>query len=619
MLKRISLPEQKHLKAQELMVAGKFSEADIATKGLVEQSINNCTITNFGDTTNHGFSIVVVSYQTTPKFLNGIQALAEASRDLSDAEFIFISNAHDGLEDILTENFSNFTLIEVGFNFGCCGARNVGAKIARGDIIVFIDDDGITSASSIRALVTVLGDPRVVAVRGRAEPFPGQDTPPHYRPGERPIPRFIDLEGMSAWRRKEFNDAGGFNVLLVGHEGIDLTARIVKTHGYDAFRYEPTAVLQHDYAPNPVGLEAKREKQQRGARYLLSRGVSISALTSVFYQIQGDPFQNSVFQNTINRPRTMVPANNLRASFLTTAKNGIEFVGRHRQSLLSQTDENFEVIVVDDHSNDGTSEAIKQAWKGDSRLKIVKNIGAGRADALNQGMFSSDADVFLIADIDDYSYPDRLAETKRAFLENPSAMLVGFLISDDKHYVRLGRPSNSGVSCLKVRQLFGMPAPFPGLAFKRMLGMREQFNTELVAAIDYDWVARVLRYPWVHGSLIPRPMSYYHTHEGQITHRHGDKQRATGKAIISQVWKELLQEDLSNSAADAALRLAGWLHCQSETHVKEMKDLATRALSANASFKACHQGQLETALTLNASIAIEHYLRNEAKRAKASQ
>lgn len=618
MLKRISLPEQSYLQAQEFMAAGKFFEADLATKGLVEKSISNCFVTNFGDTTNHRFSIVVVSHQTTPKFLNGIQALAAASRDLYDAEFIFISNAHVGLKELLTEKFANFTLIEVGFNFGCCGARNVGAKIARGDIIVFVDDDGITCANSIRALVDVLDDPRIVAVRGRAEPFPGQDTPTHYNPGGRPIPRFIDLEGMSAWRRKEFNAAGGFNVLLVGHEGIDLTARIVKTHGYDAFRYEPTAVLQHDYAPNPAGLEAKREKQQRGARYLLSRGVNISGLTSVFYQIQGDPFQSSVFQNTFNRPTTMVPANNLRASFLTTVKNGIEFVHRHRQSLLSQTDENFEVIVVDDHSNDGTAEAIKQAWEGDSRLKIVKNIGLGRADALNQGIFSSDADIFLIADIDDYSYPDRLAETKRAFLEDPSAMLVGFLISDDKHYVRLGRPSNGSVSCLKVRQLFGMPAPFPGLAFKRMVGIREQFNSELVAAIDYDWVARVLRYPWAHGSLIYRPMSYYHTHEGQITHQHADKQRATGKAIILQVWKELLQEGLSNSASDAALRLAGWLHCQSETHIKEMKELSIRALWANAASKTRPQGQLETALALNASLAIKSYLRNEVKRVKVS-
>ena len=181
-----------------------FEKADSIALGIVDRAERACLIRRVGSKRTSMFSVVVVSHRTTERFMEGIRSLAEASKKLPEAEFVFVSNDHKGLAALLDEHFSDFVLIEVGFNFGCSGGRNLGARVAQSEIIVFVDDDGLTTSESIRNLVAPFADPRLVAVRGQAAPFEGQSLPGHYKPAEGPIPRFIDLEGMSAWKKGPF-------------------------------------------------------------------------------------------------------------------------------------------------------------------------------------------------------------------------------------------------------------------------------------------------------------------------------------------------------------------------------------------------------------------------------
>ncbi|MFK7805463.1 MAG: glycosyltransferase family 2 protein [Anaerolineae bacterium] len=61
-----------------------------------------------------------------------------------------------------------------------------------------------------------------------------------------------------------------------------------------------------------------------------------------------------------------------RLSILIPARNEAAVIGRTVRQLLSQTDHHFELIVLDDGSKDGTTDAALEAADGDIRLKIVQ-------------------------------------------------------------------------------------------------------------------------------------------------------------------------------------------------------------------------------------------------------
>ncbi len=61
-----------------------------------------------------------------------------------------------------------------------------------------------------------------------------------------------------------------------------------------------------------------------------------------------------------------------KVSLLIPARNEAVVIGRTVSTLLAQSYTNFEVIVLDDHSQDGTGELAREAAKGDARLRVLE-------------------------------------------------------------------------------------------------------------------------------------------------------------------------------------------------------------------------------------------------------
>ena len=85
-----------------------FEQADSIALGVVDRAERACLIRRVGSARTSTFSVVVVSHRTTERFMEGIRSLAEASKQLPEAEFVFVSNDHNGLAAILNEHFSDF-------------------------------------------------------------------------------------------------------------------------------------------------------------------------------------------------------------------------------------------------------------------------------------------------------------------------------------------------------------------------------------------------------------------------------------------------------------------------------------------------------------------------------
>jgi glycosyltransferase involved in cell wall biosynthesis len=104
-------------------------------------------------------------------------------------------------------------------------------------------------------------------------------------------------------------------------------------------------------------------------------------------------------------------------------------------SILDQTFTDFEVIVVDDQSTDGSLEILREYETQDPRVQvIVLNEHGGRAVALNTGIARVTAPLVARMDADDVAHPERFAVQVAEMDGDPSLGLLGTqigVIGDD--------------------------------------------------------------------------------------------------------------------------------------------------------------------------------------------
>jgi len=89
-------------------------------------------------------------------------------------------------------------------------------------------------------------------------------------------------------------------------------------------------------------------------------------------------------------------------SIIIAIYNGAKTIGRCIESIISQSFESFEIIVVDDGSSDDTYEICKSYEQSDSRIRLLKNIkNGGVSKARNIGVQESKGKWVLFVDADD--------------------------------------------------------------------------------------------------------------------------------------------------------------------------------------------------------------------------
>lgn len=94
-------------------------------------------------------------------------------------------------------------------------------------------------------------------------------------------------------------------------------------------------------------------------------------------------------------------------------------------SVLCQTFENFEFILVDDGSTDGTWDTIQTYRNKDKRIVAIKKTNTGSSDSLNVGIAHAKGTWIARLDADDLCEPDRLAEQLRFVRTYPEVVLLG--------------------------------------------------------------------------------------------------------------------------------------------------------------------------------------------------
>jgi glycosyltransferase involved in cell wall biosynthesis len=100
------------------------------------------------------------------------------------------------------------------------------------------------------------------------------------------------------------------------------------------------------------------------------------------------------------------------------------YIRRAVDSVLAQTFEDFELIVVDDGSTDGSHEALAHVTDPRFRLLRQENRGGAGGQARNTGMSAAGGTWFAFLDGDDMWLPDHLLELRRIIEQERSAGLI---------------------------------------------------------------------------------------------------------------------------------------------------------------------------------------------------
>lgn len=199
----------------------------------------------------------------------------------------------------------------------------------------------------------------------------------------------------------------------------------------------------------------------------------------------------------MNKKTTKLP----QISVVMSVFNGSAYLKEAIESILNQTLENFELVIVDDSSADSTNK-ILSSFK-DKRLKLVKNqTNLGLAKSLNIAINHSKGKYIARMDADDVSLPERLKTQLRYLESNPQIDLCGTwanLIDSRGRVVGEKRYPTSNHD-LKSLLKYSQPVIHPTWMAKSMFFKDNPYDPKFDYAEDYELISRN---PKIHLANIP--------------------------------------------------------------------------------------------------------------------
>ena len=117
------------------------------------------------------------------------------------------------------------------------------------------------------------------------------------------------------------------------------------------------------------------------------------------------------------------------------AHNPGKYLANSVKSILQQTHENLELIIIDDNCDD---HSIEQLDKGDKRLRIISNNGKGIVEALNTGIKFSTGTFIARMDTDDIAINNRIATQLNYLKQHPDIHICGTQVELFRDDTQLG-------------------------------------------------------------------------------------------------------------------------------------------------------------------------------------
>ena len=215
---------------------------------------------------------------------------------------------------------------------------------------------------------------------------------------------------------------------------------------------------------------------------------------------------------------------NMNVSIVMPAFNASQYIEETLDSIIAQTHQNWELVIVDDASKDDTADIISRYTDIDSRIRLIKleeNFGAP-AGPRNKGVTESNFDWIAFIDSDDLWHREKLEQQVIAISENE----VEFISTQMMRFRRQGefdskqklirKPYLKKISYL--RQLLRYGTPTSSVLVKKNIITHFPFEEDIAwrAREDIDCWLRIHR-AIGHSIKLDFPLVGYRVVDGQIS------------------------------------------------------------------------------------------------------
>lgn len=196
-------------------------------------------------------------------------------------------------------------------------------------------------------------------------------------------------------------------------------------------------------------------------------------------------------------------------SVIVAVRNGERYLAAALDSILAQTYQSFEIIVVDGCSTDGTAHIAR----AHVRVRLVEQTGRGIAGAYNTGIQVAEGELVAFLSHDDLWTPHKLALQVGYMVEHPeieytNGLLRFFLEPDCQVIPGFRRELLRGTHPGWIMETLVARKPL----FARLGG----FDEHLTLAEDIDWYARA-RDQRISSALLPEVVLHKRVHDANAT------------------------------------------------------------------------------------------------------
>lgn len=210
------------------------------------------------------------------------------------------------------------------------------------------------------------------------------------------------------------------------------------------------------------------------------------------------------------------------------------------RSVLNQSYQNFEVILIDDGSTDGTAALCEQYAKDDPRFKLLSGAHTGVSAARNKGLEAANGEYVFFLDSDDAIHP-LVLEVLAGAMDNSDAGIGGTNVRNipDQYWTAATQkftalPYEQAVTTLQtpaqtLQAFFRGHTPvnmIGGVMMRRSLIGNTRFRTDLTISEDYFFIyenlikdasAVFLQQYWYFGRLHAQNSSNDYSYEGFLS------------------------------------------------------------------------------------------------------
>jgi len=269
-------------------------------------------------------------------------------------------------------------------------------------------------------------------------------------------------------------------------------------------------------------------------------------------------------------------------SILMPVYNGDRYLRAAVDSILAQTMTDFELIVIDDASSDG-SQTILNSY-ADPRLRVIRHSrNKGIVEALNNGLSQVRGRYIARMDADDISYPCRL-EKQVAFLEkHPEIGVVGSWIQGfgdvRRQYIHRYPVSDKEI---QASLLFESPFAHPSVMIRRaiMENLERPYSSEFPYVEDWELWSRLSKSGG--GANIPTPLIQYRIHAKSSSQRFTEIQGDSKRRLLQRIYAEAALPFRNEFVLEAPTNDALWLG-ECFCYFKELLQTAKSNQRLNAS------------------------------------